>query len=116
MKFKIDENLPIEIGDLLRTAGHDALTVYDQNLVGESDHRLVEVCRMEQRAVLTMDLDFCDERTYPPQDSFGLIVLRLHRHDKQYVLESVKRILPFLKSEQLEKKLWIVEENRIRIR
>jgi uncharacterized protein DUF5615 len=34
MKFKIDENLPIEAAALLREAGHDALTVHDQNLRG----------------------------------------------------------------------------------
>jgi Domain of unknown function (DUF5615) len=32
MRFKIDENLPIEVAELLRAAGHDALTVLDQNL------------------------------------------------------------------------------------
>jgi hypothetical protein len=31
MRFKIDENLPIEVAELLRTAGHDALTVFDEN-------------------------------------------------------------------------------------
>jgi predicted nuclease of predicted toxin-antitoxin system len=34
MKFKIDENLPIEAAALLREAGHDALIVHDQNLRG----------------------------------------------------------------------------------
>jgi hypothetical protein len=27
MRFKIDENLPIELADLLRSAGHDVMTV-----------------------------------------------------------------------------------------
>ena len=27
MKFKVDENLPTEVADLLNAAGHDALTV-----------------------------------------------------------------------------------------
>jgi len=30
MKFKIDENLPVEIAVGLRNAGHDAMTVVDQ--------------------------------------------------------------------------------------
>ncbi len=32
MKFKIDENLPIEIAELLREAGYDAMTVEEQNM------------------------------------------------------------------------------------
>ena len=32
LKFKVDENLPIEVATLLVDAGHDALTVLDQNL------------------------------------------------------------------------------------
>jgi predicted nuclease of predicted toxin-antitoxin system len=31
MRFKIDENLPIELSDLLTAAGHDAITL-DQRL------------------------------------------------------------------------------------
>ena len=30
MKFKIDQNLPIEAADLLTAAGHDALSVYQK--------------------------------------------------------------------------------------
>lgn len=30
MRFKVDENLPAEIADLLRAAGHDADTVNDE--------------------------------------------------------------------------------------
>lgn len=73
MRFKIDENLPVDLTDLLRSAGHDALSVFDQNLVGEKDPRILEVCRKEKRALVTLDLDFSDIRTYPPQQHYGLI-------------------------------------------
>jgi hypothetical protein len=32
MKFKIDENLPVEIAALLQEAGYDATTILDQEL------------------------------------------------------------------------------------
>ena len=35
MKFKVDENLPIEVVRLLEDNGHDALTILGQNLGGE---------------------------------------------------------------------------------
>jgi predicted nuclease of predicted toxin-antitoxin system len=30
MKFKIDENMPLEVAELLRNAGHDSATVTEQ--------------------------------------------------------------------------------------
>ena len=35
MRFKIDENLPVEAAVSLRNAGHDVLTVHDQQMVGD---------------------------------------------------------------------------------
>ncbi len=37
MKFKPDENLGAEIARILREAGHDVSTVYDQKLHGATD-------------------------------------------------------------------------------
>ena len=116
MKFKVDENLPIEVADLLASVGYDALTVFDQKLVGEDDRRILDVCQAERRILITLDLDFSDVRSYPPQQSPGLVVLRLHRQDKSYVLETIKRVIPLLEQEEIEHRLWIVEENRIRVR
>ena len=45
--FKIDENLPIEVRELLRRGGFDALTVVDQNLGGRPDTDVAAVCRSE---------------------------------------------------------------------
>ena len=37
MKFKIDENLPVEAADILRGAGFAADAVGDENLTGADD-------------------------------------------------------------------------------
>ena len=116
MRFKIDENLPIDVADLLRSAGHDALTVFEQRLIGEDDSHILDICQEEERALITLDLDFSDVRSYQPQEYFGLMVLRLHRQDKAYVLETMRRIIPLLEKEEVKGRLWIVEENRIRVR
>ena len=116
MKFKIDENLPVEVAELLRQSGYDALTVLDQQLGGEADDEIGTICQREDRIIVTLDLGFADIRTYPPQEFSGLIVLRLKRQDKLRVLGIVERLLDVLKSEPLDKKLWIVSERRIRIR
>ena len=43
MKFKVDENLPIEVRAILTEAGHDAETVADEALIGAPDPKLAEV-------------------------------------------------------------------------
>jgi predicted nuclease of predicted toxin-antitoxin system len=76
MRFKIDENLPVGASELLTRAGHDALTIHDQQMVGQPDPQVVSVCRSERRALLTLDLDFSDIRAYLPADYSRIIVLR----------------------------------------
>lgn len=116
MKFKVDENLPVEAAAILRSKGHDATTVREQNLSGSSDRRLASVLRDEERIVITLDTDFADIRSYPPEDFVGLIVLRLRRQDRDHVVTTLKRLLPILSEEPLSGHLWIVEENALRIR
>ena len=43
MKFKLDENLPGEGVQILRAAGHDAVTVLDQRLGGKPDPEIFAV-------------------------------------------------------------------------
>jgi len=116
MEFKVDENLPVEVADLLRQVGYDAVTVFEQHLEGSPDSDIASVCQEEGRALITLDTDFADIRAYPPAQFPGLIVLRLHRQDKPHVLEVVERLMLLLSSEPLEHLLWIVEETRLRIR
>jgi len=67
-------------------------------------------------ACITLDTDFADIRSYPPSHFSGLIVLRLRRQDKHHVLQTINRLIPLLSQEPLQQLLWIVEEDRIRIR
>jgi hypothetical protein len=57
MQFKMDENLHAETADLFRQHGHDAVTVFDEGLQGHADVDIADVCRREQRALVTLDLD-----------------------------------------------------------
>jgi predicted nuclease of predicted toxin-antitoxin system len=116
MKFKIDENLPVEAAESLHQMGYEAATVLEQGLGGGADARIASVCQQEGRALVTLDTDFADIRSYPPGEYPGLIVLRLKRQDKLHVLEIIGRLKETLLSEALEGYLWIVEEGRVRIR
>jgi predicted nuclease of predicted toxin-antitoxin system len=116
MKFKVDENLPVEAADAIRLAGHEALTVLDQAMGGVSDGPLAMVCHTEHRALITLDLDFSNIQAYPPSEHHGIIVLRLTHQDKEHVLRALAAVIPYLAKEPLVGRLWIVDEQRIRIR
>lgn len=116
MKFKFDENLPSDLGALLRADGHDAHSVLDENLRGAADPSIAKVCQDEQRILITLDLDFAHIKNYPPQNYHGIVVLRLVRQDRDTVLAIIPRILTLLQTEPITRRLWIVDDNRTRIR
>lgn len=116
MRSKIDENLPVEAATLLRAAGWDCATVYDEALSGADDARISEACRTEQRVLVTLDQDFGDVRAYPPADYLGIGVLRPQDPHREAVLQLLGRALRVLEREWVPHRLWIVEPDRIRIR
>jgi len=116
MKFKIDENLPVEIAEVFQLAGHDAITVVDQNLSGEDDAVVIDICSREERTLVTLDLDFADIRNYPPQKFPGIMVFRVQRQDKNLLVTILKRVIPMIESEPVKRHLWIIEETHVRIR
>ena len=116
MRFKLDENLPIDLAEMFREAGHDAVTVLEQGLTGARDSALASVCMREGRAIVTFDTDFADIRTYPPHAFPGLVVFRLENQTRDHVLEIGTRLLKVLSDADLSGQLWIVEESRIRVR
>ncbi len=115
-RFKLDENLPTEATGVFRAAGHDALSVTDQQMGGQTDDEVATVCQQEDRVVVTLDLDFADIRAYPPADYPGIVVLRLARLDKRRVLSIMQRLTTLVEREPLAGKLWIVNESSVRVR
>lgn len=116
MRFKVDENLPVEVAELLGAAGHDSLTVLNQQLGGRPDRTIAEMVREERRALITLDLDFADIRRFPPDEYSGVIVLRLSMQDKPRILSLIKRMIPLLNTEPLIGMLWVIDETALRIR
>lgn len=115
-RVKIDENLPREACEVLLRAGIDAVDVHEQRLRGALDPAIAAVCRVERRALVTLDAGFANIRTYPPDDYAGLIVLRLKSQDKDRVLTLLGRLAVVLADVDPAGRLLIVRESGIRIR
>jgi predicted nuclease of predicted toxin-antitoxin system len=116
MKFKLDENFGTRTQQLFRTKGHDVMTVRDQQLQGASDQRLYDVCRAEQRCLVTLDLDFSDVLRFPPEQTHGIAVIRVPHNPTLPLLEQlIRQLLNTFETMPLHEKLWIVETGRIRV-
>ena len=116
MKFKIDENLPLEYRPILEQAGFHADTVADENLSGQDDSIVIARCRSESRILITLDLDFGNIHSYPPQSYSGIIVFRSKSQDKLTLIGLLRRLVSALQKRSPERQLWIVERDRIRVR
>jgi len=116
MKFKVDENMPVEAAQMLRDASYQADTVDDEKINGAIDPLIARICQQEERILITLDLDFSDIRHYPPKDYPGIIVLRPAVQAKQSILNLTQRLITFLTQYQIDKQLWIVDEASVRIR
>ena len=116
MRFKLDENLPIDADLPFEEAGHDVHTVYQEGLCGTPDSKILEVCHSEKRILIPLDTDFCNILNYPPAKHDGIIVIRSLDQSKHEILWFIRKILlPHLTGD-LAGKLWIVQKNGIRVR
>ncbi len=58
MRIKLDENMPAALVQLLQSAGHEVLTVADEELSGASDQDVLSAASSEGRLLMTFDTDF----------------------------------------------------------
>jgi hypothetical protein len=116
VNFKIDENLPSEIADDLRAAGHDAATVFDEGLVGAADSDILARVQAEGRVLLTLDKGIADIRRFPPHLCAGLILFRPSLTGRRATLEFVRKHLPTVLQQTLSGHLIVVTDSGIRVR
>jgi predicted nuclease of predicted toxin-antitoxin system len=116
VRFKLDENMPREIALYLRSSGHDASTVLDEQLGGKPDPMIAEAAREEERILATLDRDFADLRKYKPSRFHGLLVFRVVRQDPEYLVPIWRRLLSLLDTRDVRGELWIVGDHGVRRR
>ena len=115
VRFKLDENVPAVVADLLKPAGHDVQTAQAEGLAGSPDGLLAQRAAGEGRVLLSLDKDFTDIRRHPPNQAPGIIVLRPRVPSPTALGALVRELLSVIASEPLQGRLWVVDEHRVRI-
>lgn len=116
MKFKLDENLSVEVAKLIKSYHHDVPTVFDEKLNGQPDAEIFKKCIGEARCLITLDLDFADVTRFNPKKNHGIIVIRLPKNSSHsYLISMIKQTLEAVKTMEVTSQLWVIEPGRIRI-
>jgi predicted nuclease of predicted toxin-antitoxin system len=116
VKIKLDENIGSRGLDELRAAGHDVMTVAQQNLEGASDRRIYEVCVAEARTLMTLDRGFGEILRFA-ESGGSIVVLEL---SDPITLDAISaRIADFVSlaaTRANDGELWVVGASRVRVR
>lgn len=116
MKFKLDENLPELVSTTLAALEQDAHTVAQEQLAGAPDEQVLKASVAESRVLVTLGLDFADIRAYPPGSHAGIWVLRPAKQTFNAIDALVRAGLRLAASERVHGQLWVIDEQRVRIR
>jgi predicted nuclease of predicted toxin-antitoxin system len=116
VRFKLDENLPELVHVALKGLGYDAHTVAEEGMAGARDELVLQACRVEDRILITLDLDFADIRSYPPGSYPGIWVLRPAKQTFREIESLVRAGIRLASVERVGGQLWIIDANRVRIR
>ncbi len=117
MKIKLDENIGRRGLDLLKAAGHDVMTVRDQNLLGTNDENLFNVCAGEDRVLITLDHDFGQILRFPSGHGPGVVILEPGpRVTPGALLARIRDFLTLAAITTPSRSLWIIEPGRVRVR
>ncbi|MGQ0702371.1 MAG: DUF5615 family PIN-like protein [Gemmatimonadales bacterium] len=113
--IQLDENIPAVVADLLGTAGHSVETAQTEELAGSPDEQLLQRGVSENRVLVTLDKDFADIRRHQPEQTPGIVVFRPRVPSPTLLAALIRKLIPLLETEEVQGRLWVVDEHRVRI-
>ena len=88
----------------------------DENLAGEPNKRIWHACSLEDRFLITQDLDFSDVRKYPPGTHAGIMILRVADDSRENLISVVLQAFQEQDTDAFQRALVVVTDVKIRIR
>ena len=116
MKFKLDENLPVELVKDLQAEGHDADTVVEEGLRGAADQAVLQTAKAADRVLLTLDKGVANVLRYPTKDHAGIVLFRPDTFGRSTVADFVRKRLQTLLAMELNGRITVVGPGRVRFR
>lgn len=116
MRFLADMGVARRIVEWLRSDGHDAVHLRDEQLHRLPNGEIFEKAEAERRIILTFDLDFGEIVALSGGRSVSVILFRLHNTRTPHVMDRLKKVLQESAQALEEGAVIVVEESRHRIR
>ncbi len=111
MKIIADENIKLKLVKFLIHKGHDI----DIITKGFDDNGLFSLACKEKRIILTHDKHFLNTSLFPPKQSVGIILLRIHPPELQKLENALIKLFNEFNEKEINGKLLILGENSIEI-
>ncbi len=117
MKFKLDENAPVILKQLILSLGnHDVESVFSENVRGIRDKDLIKKVVLENRVLITLDSDFTKIDVSGESSFPGILLLHSKEQGKKAIRDLFNEFIKFFSLDQIQGKIVIVEKERVRIR
>jgi predicted nuclease of predicted toxin-antitoxin system len=116
VKLKLDENIPVSLVEALTLLGHDVHTVAGEGLIGRADQEIWTHCQLEDRLLITQDLDFSDSRKFQPGSHAGIALVRLQNPGRIALFNLLSSIFRNHDIEAWKGCFVVLSETKIRIR
>jgi len=119
LRLFCDQCVPAEISEILRHAGHKVVLLREALPIRAPDPVVLAKAQELGAVLVSLNGDFSDIVTYPPDQHHGVIALQLHNHPEiiPYLMQG---LIAFLSShpqqDYYRHKLIIAEPHRVRIR
>ena len=116
MKFLIDMPLSPGLAIWLVQQGHGAVHALELGLACASDEVILERAQVENRMIVTADLDFPRLLAVTRAEGPGLILFRGGNYSEQEAIDHFRRTLETIPDEELPNSIVVIEKGRIRRR
>ncbi len=116
MKLLLDQGLPRTASKLLCETGMDSVHVGDIGKFAASDHEILELARLENRVVVTLDADFHLLLALSEANGPSVIRFRIEGLRAEPLVKIILQVVAEANEELLSGAVVTVQQTRIRIR
>lgn len=116
MRFLADMGVAQRIVQWLRSEGHDAVHLSDEQLQRLPNGEIFIKAEAERRVLLTFDLDFGEIVALSGGHSVSVVLFRLHNTRTPHVMDRLKKVLQESAQALEDGVIIVVEEARHRVR
>ena len=116
MPVLLDHCVPRKFLTLIASWGYEASLLSEHSKPDIPDGEVVAIAQQLDAVFLTVDMDFSNILTYPPQDYAGIVVIRYQARNEAQVIDALRQALEDLYRDDLRGALVVISEDHYRVR